>query len=207
MKKSILLALLTFSIAFSARAHDVVNEKCITNLIVMQEVSSNIAYDSKWLLDLVNEHSWVGGENRKELISETQKIHNEYKANYEFIFNNKKKDIINNILKQECLTKTDEKLIDANSILQDIRNTKKALLLTIANTKNIMEKFSCNIEEVCSQELNDAFMAKLKEIKESQIVKEQQLDAKLIKQSEVAKKSSIKKRMTIKKKEDVKICY
>lgn len=219
MKKTpfLFLSLLAASLSVQAQGQTqpVVNEQCVTNLIVMEETSSEIAHDSKWLLRLIDEHFWVGAENRKDLIAEVNKYHTDYKSNFDYIFNNKKKTIINDQLKQDCIVKTEEKIKAAHDVLKEVRIMKTALLLTIANTSNIMKKNSCNVEETCAKELNDDFMSRIKAAKDLELKKEEMIKEKL--EKEASKKASksqasvkhtkIKNKKNISIIEDDRICY
>lgn len=134
-------------------SNPVVNQDCIRNVLILQAVSSDIYKEAQRIKSLIDSHFWIGGEKRGDLISFVQKISTDYKTNSDFIFNNSKVKIVNDYLKQECLTTTQDKINEANDDFTQLRNLRIAIELTIANTDNIMKKNNCNVEEACAKEL------------------------------------------------------
>lgn len=136
-------------------SNPVVNAECKKNVLILGSISEDIVKNAKFVKSLVDSHKWVGGENRDQFISFLQKTITDYKSNSDFIFNNNKVKIVNDYLKQDCLNLTEEKINEAKPILDDMKKIVNALLLTIANTQNIMDKNGCNVEEECIKQLNE----------------------------------------------------
>lgn len=195
----------------------VVNQECVKNLLLMQASSQEIIKELGISLKLIDSNKWVGVPDRQNLITSIEKVRSEYRTNYDYLSNNSKTKIVNELFKQECPQKSQEKLTEINDVAADSKKYRLALELTIANTSNIMRKNSCNIEEACTEQLNQALFDRLhpeiKSIVEKEVVTvEQEIINSKVKGSVKVNQSSSKIKKTSKndnillQQVDVKVC-